>query len=209
MPSRLRVLLATSNADKAREIRQILAGVPVELSTLAEFPHVTPPEETGRTFAENARLKALAYAEATGLTAAADDSGLEIEALDGAPGVRSARFGSADARTFDDRFAEIYRRLRERGVETSRARFVSAVAVARPSEVVFEAEAAVDGLVAPAPRGDRGFGYDPIFYYPPLGRTFGEATSEEKNAVSARGRAFRRLRDALAALAQERANSAG
>jgi non-canonical purine NTP pyrophosphatase (RdgB/HAM1 family) len=186
-----RLLIATTNPGKVREIRGILAGVPVELHWLDEFPAIPDPEETGRTFAENACLKARYYNEKTGLVAAADDSGIEIDALGGAPGVQSARWNGSD---YAVKFAAIYRELARRQLSTSAARFVAHVAVARDGEIVFEATGIVEGQIAPEPRGRHGFGYDPIFYYPPYGCTLAEVEGEKKALVSHRGKAFRELR---------------
>ena len=189
-----RLVVATTNTGKLREIAGILEGVPVELLTLGRFPHVVEPEETGETFGENARQKALYYAAATGLPAVADDSGLEIAALDGAPGVHSARWHGTD---YAHKFRKIRELLRERGVDGSAARFVCSVALADHGRILFEADATVEGELAAEPRGTNGFGYDPIFFYPPLGRTLAELTTGEKEAVSHRGKAFRKLREFL------------
>jgi XTP/dITP diphosphohydrolase len=190
----MRLLIATTNVGKAREIRGILAGAPVELHWLNEFPNVPEPEETGKTFGENARLKALYYSESTGLPAAADDSGIEIDALGGGPGVHSARWEGTD---YTRKFAAIYRELARQHVGTSAARFVAHVAVARDGRIVFEATRAVEGRIAPEPRGTYGFGYDPIFFYPPYDCTLAEVEGEKKALVSHRGKAFRLLRDWL------------
>jgi len=192
-----KLLIATTNRDKLREIRQLLNGVPLELVTLEEWPEVPAPEETGRTFEENARAKALYYAHATGLLTVAEDSGLEIDALGGAPGVESARFGGAET-TYREKFAMIYDRLRAHGAPTSSARFVCALAMVSGDDVVFETRGTVAGRIAPEPKGDGGFGYDPIFFYPPFGRTLAEAGAR-KSAVSHRGEAFRALRAFLEA----------
>jgi XTP/dITP diphosphohydrolase len=189
------LLLATTNPGKIREIEGILAGVPVDLVTLDRFPGIPEPEETGLTFAENARLKALYYAEKTGLAAVADDSGIEIDALDGAPGVHSARWHGTD---YPTKFAAIYRELAERGQATSAARFVAHIAVADEGRILFEAIGTIEGTIAPEPRGTHGFGYDPIFFYPPYGCTLGEVEGVRKAAVSHRGVAFRQLREWLA-----------
>ena len=186
-------MLATSNPNKVREIRSILGHVPYELVGLEQFPPIAPPEEDGQTFEENARLKALAYARATGALVVAEDSGLEIDALGGAPGVQSARYGGADA-TYPQKFALIADALRARGAAGSRARFVCALALARGADVLFETRGTVEGEIASHARGTGGFGYDPIFFYPPYGRTLGEASAEEKAAVSHRGKAFMALR---------------
>ena len=186
-----RLLIATTNADKVREIRGLLTAVPLELTTLAAWPNVPAPEETGATFEENARVKARYYAAATGELTVAEDSGLEIDALDGAPGVESARYGGA-ATSYPDKFSMIYTALRARGAADSPARFVCAVALARDGEILFETRGTVEGQIAPAPRGTGGFGYDPIFFYPPYGQTLAEA-GDRKAAVSHRGVAFRAL----------------
>jgi XTP/dITP diphosphohydrolase len=152
-----RLLIATTNPNKVREIRQILDGLPMNLVTLAEWPQVTAPEETGLTFEENARAKALYYAAATGELTVAEDSGLAIDALDGAPGVESARFGGA-ATSYPDKFALIYKALGDRelpGDPGSTARFVCAVALAKGARVLFETRGTVEGRIAPEPRGGR------------------------------------------------------
>jgi XTP/dITP diphosphohydrolase len=188
-----RLLLATTNRGKLREIGAMLAGHPVTLVTLDDYPFVETPEETGQTFAENARQKALYYAAATNELTVAEDSGLEIDALDGRPGVESARFGGVDS-TYPEKCALIYEMLRRQGATRSPARFVCALALVRGGHIVFESLGSVEGEIAPAPKGDGGFGYDPIFFYPPLGRTLAEATAEDKGVVSHRGQAFRALR---------------
>jgi XTP/dITP diphosphohydrolase len=192
-----RLLIATTNAGKLREIRGILAGLPWELVSLEQFPGIAKPEETGATFAENARLKALYYHEHTGLPAVADDSGIEIDALDKAPGVHSARWHGTD---YAVKFQVIYRELAARGLATSTARFVAHVALADRGMVQFEAAGTVEGTIAPAPRGTHGFGYDPIFLYPPYGCTLAEVDGDRKAAVSHRGAAFRQLAAWLANL---------
>lgn len=194
----MNLLIATTNAHKVAEIRALLSGLPVRLDTLDAHPGLGAPEETGTTFAANARLKAVSYSERTGLRAVADDSGLEIDALDGAPGVRSARFGGA---SYAEKFAAIYEQLRAGGAEGSAARFVCALAVADGPRIVFETRGVIEGRLAPRPAGVAGFGYDPIFFYPPYGRTLAEVSPEEKAAVSHRGQAFRALRDFLAGAA--------
>ena len=187
-----RLLVATTNRGKVREIKLILAGVDFELVTLDAWPSIEPPDETGTTFEENARAKALHYAAATGELTIAEDSGLEIDALGGAPGVESARFGGSDT-TYPEKFSLIYDALRSAGAATSTARFVCAVTLARPGVVMFETRGTVEGLIAPEPRGTEGFGYDPIFLYPPFGRTLAEVGAR-KTDVSHRGHAFRALR---------------
>lgn len=190
------ILVATTNAGKLREIRRILHDTPVSLRTLDDFPHVEIPEETGATFAENARQKALHYAGVTGMLTMAEDSGFEVDALNGEPGIYSARYLREDA-TYDQRFADIYRRARENKSTDRSARFVCALAVAQSGGILFETTASVEGLLAEQPAGLNGFGYDPIFFYSPYGRTFGEVSDEEKTAVSHRGQAMRAFRDYL------------
>ena len=178
----------------------MLPGVP--LVSLAELPRVEEPEETGDTFEENATLKALYYERLLqphiarqGLAPAlvvAEDSGFVVDALGGEPGVRSARFVSPDA-TYPERFAEIYERLAAHPDAPRTARFVCALVVAGNGTVAFTTTAAVEGEVAVAPRGTAGFGYDPVFFYPPYGKTLAEVTQQEKLAVAHRGKAFRAL----------------
>jgi XTP/dITP diphosphohydrolase len=190
-------VLATANPDKAAEIVAVLhdAGAPVELAPRPETADEV--EETGATLEENARLKAAALCAATGLPAIADDTGLEVDALGGAPGVYSARFAGPDA-TYADNVARLLERLA--GVEAPRrtARFAT-VAVARwPDGREVAAIGEVDGTIAETPRGTNGFGYDPLFV--PTegdGRTFAEMSTAEKHALSHRGRAFRTLADGL------------
>lgn len=192
------LVVATSNPDKVREIRELLAGAPFEIRTLAAWPQLAAPDETGRTFEENARAKALYYAAVTGDLTVAEDSGLEIDALDGAPGVESARFGGAAA-AYPQKFALIYAALRERRALDSPARFVCALALARGDRVLFEARGTVEGRIAPAPTGEGGFGYDPIFFYPPFNATLAEV-GPRKSEVSHRANAFRQLKTFLAGI---------
>ena len=193
----MRVLLVgTTNADKLREIATLLADLPLELRGLTAYPTLPPAKETGATYMDNARLKATHYARETGLLTMAEDTGFEIDALDREPGLRSARFLGVQA-SFRERFQEIYSRLHERGLSGSAARFVCALALATPRQIVFETERTVEGLLSMAPRGTNGHGYDPIFLYPPLGRTFGEMSEAEKSSVSHRGQAVRTLREFL------------
>ena len=194
-PAQKRLLVATTNAGKLREIRAILADLPLTITTLADYKALPEPEETGKTFAANARIKALSYAGATGELTVAEDSGLEIDALDGEPGVRSARF---NGESYAEKFATIARMLEERGAESSTARFVCALVLTQPDGVVWETTGVVEGRLQLPARGQGGFGYDPIFYYPEYGRTLADVTDAEKAAVSHRGQAFRRLRDYLA-----------
>ena len=188
------LLVATTNRGKLAEIRGMLAGLPYEIVALTDVATVPEPDETGETFEDNAREKALYYAGASGLLTVAEDSGLEIDALDNAPGVHSARWHGTD---YAVKFAKIRELLAVRGRDGSAARFVCAIAVARGDLVVYEATGTVHGVLAPEPRGINGFGYDPIFVYPPLNRTLAELDPVEKSGVSHRGQAFHGLRDHL------------
>jgi XTP/dITP diphosphohydrolase len=192
-----RLLVATTNRDKLREIEHLLTGAPVQLRSLDRLV-VDEPDETGATFEENARLKALHYARAPGAAGpaseltVAEDSGLVVDALDGEPGVRSARFLRPDA-SYPERFAEIFRRLDAVPDRPRSARFVCALAVVENGRVVFETRGTVEGEIAREARGTAGFGYDPIFFYPPFGRTLAEVTEPEKLSVAHRGKAFHNL----------------
>jgi XTP/dITP diphosphohydrolase len=188
-----RVLAATTNRHKLREIRDLLSDVPIELIGLDALPPIDEPAETGNTFEENARLKAVYYDRSghCDLTVA-EDSGLVVDALDGEPGVRSARFVRADA-TYTERFAEIFRRLDARPDRAPTARFVCALAVVREGRVVYETRGVVEGEITRPPRGSAGFGYDPIFFYPPYQCTLAEVTQTSKLNVAHRGKAIRAL----------------
>ena len=188
------LMLATTNPGKVSELRALLAQQGdfsrVTLLTPCDWPHLMPEvAETGVTFEENARLKAEALAEATGLPALADDSGLCVDALDGAPGLYSARWagsGASDA----DRNARLLSALAAVPPEKRMARFVCVVALALPRVQTVTAEGRCEGLILDAPRGANGFGYDPLFLLPALGRTMAELTSEEKNTLSHRAKAI-------------------
>jgi len=188
------LLIATTNAGKIREIRQLLNGHR-ELCTLADLPSIIEPDETGSTFADNAALKARYYADKSGVMTVAEDSGLVVDAIGGAPGVHSARYPGA---TYPDKFRNLYAALAGEPRPWT-ARYVCALAVVGgpAAALMFSTEATVEGEIWPEPRGTHGFGYDPIFYYRPYGRTFGEVDDEEKLAVAHRGRAFRPLADWL------------
>jgi XTP/dITP diphosphohydrolase len=199
-----RLVIATHNPGKLREMRELLAPHKIEAISAGDMG-LSEPQETGATFAENARIKAQAAAEAAGLPAFADDSGLVVDALDGAPGIYSARWAGPD-KDFRRAMEDIEEKLQQRGVTMPAQRtahFVSALAVAWPDGHVEEFEARVDGTLVWPPRGDQGFGYDPIFLPDGQARTFGEMPSEEKHGLPPRGRglshrarAFRKLAEA-------------
>lgn len=190
-----KLLIATTNPNKLREIRPLLAGLPWDLIGLADINPIPEPDESAPTFWENARIKALAYAAGSGLISVAEDSGLVVDAMEGEPGVLSARFLGA-ATTYPERFTEIFQRVEGRD---RTARFVTALAVASGSTIIFETETAVEGEIARSPSGAHGFGYDPIFWYPPFACTTAQLPDREKAIVSHRARAFRDLRRHLAA----------
>jgi XTP/dITP diphosphohydrolase len=196
----MKLLIATTNKAKAEELLQIMSAPGLECLSLAaaEMPRSEEVEETGASFAENALLKARHYAALTKLVTVADDSGLEVEALGGKPGIRSARYAGPQA-TDADRIAKLLAELNETPDDRRQARFVCAAAVVWSGhERVFIGD--VRGRILRAARGSSGFGYDPIFYYEPLGRTFGEMTREEKSEVSHRAKAFRQLGEWLRGL---------
>ncbi|MGC8838060.1 MAG: XTP/dITP diphosphatase [Anaerolineae bacterium] len=198
----MKLLIATHNPGKVRELRALLGDLPLELTWPGELGLDLQVEESGASFEENARLKALAYARASGLWTLADDSGLEVDALGGAPGVHSARYGGPGASDVDR-----YRLLLERmaGVPEGQrqARFRCVVALASPQGQVWTAEGRVEGVVAREPRGENGFGYDPVFYMPDLGCTMAELPQEQKNRLSHRARAVEAIRPLLERLARE------
>ena len=194
----MKLVIATTNPGKLREIEGILSGIPFTLETLKDYPPVAEPAETGQTFGENARLKALYYAAATGELTVAEDSGLEIDALDRAPGIHSARWHGTD---YPLKFRKIRQLLQERGLTTSPARFVCHLVLARGRQLLYETEETVEGRIAESPAGTEGFGYDPIFFYPPSGVTLAQIPRDEKSRISHRGKAFWALRDFLGRIA--------
>jgi len=194
------LLIASQNPGKLREMTQLVQGLPFRVLSPGDLGILTAPEETGKTFLENATLKALEYARRSGHLTVADDSGLSVDALDGGPGLYSSRFGGEGASDLD-RNRLLLERLRGVPGERRGARFTSALAVVRDGKVLFQVQESVLGVIAEEMRGTNGFGYDPLFFYPPLGKTFGELLREEKDRVSHRGKAFARLREFLAAFA--------
>jgi XTP/dITP diphosphohydrolase len=186
------LLLATTNPGKLRELREIAAGSALVWRGLAEFPSVPEAAENGRTFTENARLKALHYAAATGLPTLADDSGLEVDYLNGDPGVRSARYAGPE----QDAAANVRKLLAAlAGVSPHErtARFRCSMAFAWRGEILCESTGVVEGLITDSPRGAGGFGYDPVFLVPELGQTAAELRPQQKHAISHRGQALRAI----------------
>jgi len=189
-------VVATANPGKAAEYRALLSDLGYAIESLAEHPHVALPAEAAASYAEHAHAKALAAARATGAVGLGDDSGLEVDALGGRPGIASARYGGAglsDAERVARLLAEV------RGAASRVARFRCALALVAPWGAEAVVEGVVEGVLAEAPRGPGGFGYDPIFFLPELGRTFAELSPAEKDRVSHRGRAVARARPILRA----------
>jgi len=191
-----RLLLATNNKGKVEEIRALLAGLPIELVTPDELPLKLEVTEDGRSYAENARKKALAFASASELIALADDSGLEVDALDGAPGLYSHRYSSAPDATDADRRSFLLKNLLGKPRPWT-ARFRAAIAVAVPGQDVQSVEGECKGEIIPEERGTGGFGYDPIFYIQELGQTMAELSMDEKNRHSHRAKAILKARPLL------------
>jgi XTP/dITP diphosphohydrolase len=202
MGSIVDLLLASQNPGKLNEMRQLVAGLPLRVVGPRDLGILESPEETGSSFVENATIKARHYARASGLLSVADDSGISVDALGGGPGLYSSRFGGEGASDLE-RNRLLLERLRGVPPERRGAHFTSAVVAARGDEVVFSAQEEVHGRIAEETRGENGFGYDPLFFYPPFGRTFGEVPREDKDRVSHRGKAFARLRSFLEGLRRE------
>jgi XTP/dITP diphosphohydrolase len=206
MPKNLKktLLLATNNAGKLRELRQLLSELSgVQLLSPQEIGLELEVRETGSTYAENASLKAAAFAKRTGLIVIADDSGLEVDALGGAPGIRSARYSPLPGATDSDRRALLLENLGGHPRPWT-ARFRAWVAIAVPGEAIRQVEGICEGEIIPEERGENGFGYDPIFWIPLKGRTMAELTDDEKNAISHRGNAVREALPILEEMFEER-----
>ena len=191
-----RLLLATTNKGKATEYRDLLEGLDFELVTLDQAGISQEADESYNTFEENARHKAAFYAELGGLLTLADDSGLEVDALNGEPGVRSSRY-AGDNVTDADRVTFLLNKLKDIPQQKRMARFRCVIAVARPGGPVETVDGVCDGYISTEPRGDNGFGYDPVFFLPEYGRTIAELPPEVKNRISHRGRAAARARRLL------------
>ena len=196
MNDKPKLLIATRNSGKMRELRQLLGGAPHEIASLDDLGIADEIEETGATFEENAALKAEGYSQLSGLLTLADDSGLEVDALGGAPGVRSARYAGADA-SDADRVSLLLKNLEGTRADDRTARFRCVIAISAPGERTRIYSGVCEGRIAAEPRGDNGFGYDPVFDFPELGMTMAELPSERKNAVSHRARAAKKAAAAL------------
>lgn len=201
-----KLLVATHNAGKVREYRQLLADLPLEVTYLDEEGVDFDVEETGESFTENAVQKATAYAEATGLWTWADDSGLEVDALDGAPGIRSSRYAGPGA-SDEDRYRKLLRELDGVPWEARTARFRCVVAITTPEGEVRSAPGRCEGIIGFEPRGSHGFGYDPVFFLPQFDRTMAELSPEVKNRISHRARAAQEAKKLLREMLDVRSQS--
>jgi XTP/dITP diphosphohydrolase len=196
------IVISTTNPGKIAEIRATIGEI-VQWLNLADFPGMSPVEETGDTFAENARIKALGYAGQTGKWAIADDSGLVIDALGGAPGVKSARFSGAkspaeNGSLIDHRnIAKVLKLLQDIPIEQRTAKFLCCLCLASPEKVLIQTQGSLHGMIIDKEIGENGFGYDPVFFVPSLNKTVAQMTADEKNAISHRGNAIRKLKPLL------------
>jgi XTP/dITP diphosphohydrolase len=186
------LVIATRNTGKTAEIKDLLKGFPVDIKNLDDFGPIPPLKEDGNTFDENAYQKASFAARILGLPALADDSGLLVEALDGAPGIHSARYAGENA-TDEQRYLKLLEEMK--GKSNRNAAFECVISIAVPTGPALTYVARCQGLITERPAGSNGFGYDPIFFYPPLNKTFAQLTREEKSRVSHRGKAFAELKD--------------
>jgi XTP/dITP diphosphohydrolase len=196
-----KLLLATGNRGKVREFEALLRGVPYEIVTPEQAHISTQVEESGKTYADNARIKAVTLCQESGLITLADDSGIEVDALDGEPGIHSARYGG-EGLSDRDRVNLLLEKLKNVPLEKRTARFVSVITIAVPNGDVYYARGVCEGIIAFEPKGDKGFGYDPVFYFQELGKTMAELDMETKNRISHRGKAAIKAREILARLAK-------
>jgi len=192
MQHQMILVIATRNKGKTKEIKDLLKDFPVDIKDLDDFGPIPHLEEDGDTFDENAYKKASFAARILGLPALADDSGLTVEALNGAPGIHSARYGGENS-TDEQRYLKLLREME--GMSNRKAAFECVISIAVPTGPALTYEARCEGLITQVPAGSKGFGYDPVFYYPPYKKTFAELTRQEKNRVSHRGKAFAELKD--------------
>ena len=191
----MKIVLATHNHDKEIELQHSLRGLDVDICSLSEYPDIGDIEETGTTLLENSLLKAHTVHDRTGLPAIADDTGLEVDALDGAPGVYSARFAGLNA-TYDDNVNKLLSVMEDVSDDMRSARFRTVISFVDEIQELWT-EGFIEGIITETPRGNMGFGYDPIFYVPRLEKTFAELSTDEKNKISHRGIALQKLRKIL------------
>lgn len=192
----MRIVLATNNKDKIKEIRRTLSGLPVEILTLDDFPGFPKVEETGKTLEENAILKAETILGFTQLPSLADDSGLEVEVLNGAPGVLSSRFAGEHC-SYQDNNRKLLSMMKEVPPGKRGAKFVCVVAIAKRIDEITTVRGEVNGVITEEEKGENGFGYDPVFFIPRLNRTFAQLTLDEKNRISHRAMAFTKAKDLI------------
>lgn len=192
----MRIVLATNNTHKAQEIKNILSDLKAEILSLKDFPPYVIPEETGKTFEENALIKAREAFKHTNTISLADDSGLEVEVLDRSPGIMSARFAGPGC-TYKDNNIKLLNLMKDVPDEKREATFRCVVAIVFDLKEIKIVEGEVKGFITKEERGDLGFGYDPVFYYPPLGKTFAQLRPDEKNKVSHRSIAFKKAQEVL------------
>ena len=193
------LVLATRNPHKGAELVALLSDLGIRIRTLAEFPDAPEVAEDGQTCEANAVKKAQAIMQHTGRTAVADDTGLEVDALGGRPGVHAARYAGPNA-TYEDNWRKLLRELEGVPRERRRACFITVAAIARPSAKVEVVDGVLEGLIAEEPAGTQGFGYDPVFFVPEAGKTLAELTADEKNRISHRARALAKVRNMLGKL---------
>ncbi len=195
------LVLATRNPDKGKELAALLADLGLTIRTLADFPDAPEVVEDGESCKANAVKKAVAVAQHTGLTALADDTGLSVDALGGKPGVHAARYAGEGA-TYDDNWRKLLRELQGVPRAQRQARFITVAAIARPTGEVETAEGVLEGLIAEEPVGQAGFGYDPVFLVPDLGKTLAQLTPDEKNRISHRALALAKAKALLRGMAE-------
>ena len=191
----MKLIIATHNSDKEKELRSVLDDFPVEVISLKQFPEIGDIEETGSTLYENAKLKADTVNRVTNLPCLGDDTGLEVDALGGAPGVYSARY-AGDNVSYEDNVTKLLRKLRSTPSEKRTARFRTIIFYTDGNRELYT-QGEIQGIITKSPRGANGFGYDPVFYIPELKKTMAELTSAEKNKLSHRGQAMRKFRKLL------------
>ncbi len=192
----MKLVFASHNQDKVVELQDALSGLPLEVSSARDHPQVGEIEETGATLEENALLKARTLFQATGVLCLADDTGLEVEALGGAPGVRSARYGGPE-QSYEKNLTKLLAEMSQFPPDERRARFRTVIAIVFPDASELVMEGVCEGLILSEPRGESGFGYDPVFFIPERSKTFAEMSLEEKQELSHRGRAMRKARSML------------
>jgi XTP/dITP diphosphohydrolase len=191
-----KLLLATTNQGKAREIKRFLEGLDLQIESLADYPELGACQETGQSFEENSQAKSLFYGQNYSGLVLAEDSGLEVDCLGGQPGIHSARFAGPEA-TDEQNIRKLLSCLKGVSLEKRKAKFVCVVSIAHKGKIIKTFRGQVRGIILEEPRGENGFGYDPVFYYPQAKKTFAQLKTSEKNRVSHRARALRKLRKFL------------